>query len=145
MVETERNIVQQALERESAFIRRQLKDACIDIKCEMMSAVKAEVKKRLQKSYDKTLAMIVFVKQEIKDLKLELSVAATGVSYVNAFSARLIGVLPQFMIQWVSALVRRGITIITIAFSQVELVQENLHLMLNRKKVQKVCQERCQL
>ncbi len=99
MEETERDIVQQALERESAFIRRQLKDACIDIKCEMMSAVKAEVKKRLQKSHDKTLAMIVSVKQEIKDLKLELSVATPGVSYVNAFSARLIGVLPQFMIQ----------------------------------------------
>jgi hypothetical protein len=72
-------------------------------------------------------------------------VAATGVSYVNAFSAQLIGILPQFMIQWVNALVRRGITIITIAFSQVELVQENLHLMLNRKNVQNVCQERCQL
>jgi len=142
-VETERGIVQQALERESASIRRQLKDACIDIKCEMMSVVKAEVKKRLQKSHDKTLAMIVSVKQKIKDLKLELSVATPGVSYVNAFSARLIGVLPQFMIQWVSALVRRGI--ITIAFSQVELVQENLHLMFNRKKVQKVCQEHCQL
>jgi len=93
-------ILQQALERESASIRRQLKDACIDIKCEMMSVVKAEVKKRLQKSHNKTLAMIVSVKQEIKDLmKLELSVAATGVSYVNAFSARLIEVLPQFMIQ----------------------------------------------
>jgi hypothetical protein len=72
-------------------------------------------------------------------------VAAAGVSYMKTFSARLFGVLPQFMIQWVSALVRRGITIITIAFSQVELVQENLHLMLNRKKVQKVCQELCQL
>jgi len=97
-VETERGIVQQAFERESASIRRQLKDACINIKCEMMSAVKAQVKKHLQKSYDKTLAMTVSVKQEIKDLKLELSVAAAGVSYVNAFSARLIGVLPQFMI-----------------------------------------------
>jgi len=98
-VETECSIVQQALERESASIRRQLKDVCIDIKCEMISAVKAQVKKRLQKSHDKTLAMTVSVKQEIKDLKLELSVAAAGVSYVNAFSPRLIGVLPQFMIQ----------------------------------------------
>ncbi|KAH8962114.1 hypothetical protein BDL97_05G085800 [Sphagnum fallax] len=78
IVETERSILQQALERESGSIRRQLKDACIDIKCEMMSAVKAEVKKRLQKSQDKTLAMTVSVKQEIKDLKLELSVAAAG-------------------------------------------------------------------
>ncbi|CAK9876697.1 unnamed protein product [Sphagnum jensenii] len=78
IVETERGILQQALERESGSIRRQLKDACIDIKCEMMSAVKAEVKKRLQKSQDKTLAMTVSVKQEIKDLKLELSVAAAG-------------------------------------------------------------------
>jgi hypothetical protein len=86
MVETEHGIVQQALERESASIRRQLKDAYIDIKCEMMSAVKAEVKKRLQKSHDKTLAMTVSVKQKIKDLKLELSVATIGVSYVNAFS-----------------------------------------------------------
>jgi hypothetical protein len=99
IVETERGIVQQALERESASIRRQLKDACIDMKCEMMSAVKAEVKKRLQKSHDKTLAMTVSVKQEIKDLKLELSVAAAGVSYMKAFSARLFGLLPQFMIQ----------------------------------------------
>ncbi len=98
-METERGIVQQTLEKESASIRRQQKDACIDIKCEMMSAVKAQAKKHLQKSHNKTLAMIVSVKQEIKDLKLELSVAATGVSYVNAFSARLIGVLPQFMIQ----------------------------------------------
>jgi len=98
-VETERNIVQQALERESASICRQLKDACINIKCEMMSALKAQVKKHLQKSHDKTLAMTVFVKQEIKDLKLELSVATIGVNYVNAFSPRLIGVLPQFMIQ----------------------------------------------
>ncbi len=94
MVETEHGIVQQALERESASIRRQLKDAYIDIKCEMMSAVKAEVKKRLQKSHDKTLAMTVSVKQKIKDLKLELSVATIGVSYVNAFSVWLIGVLP---------------------------------------------------
>jgi isopropylmalate/homocitrate/citramalate synthase len=98
-VETERGIVQQALERDSASIRRQLKDAYINIKCEMMSAVKAQVKKRLQKSHDKTLAMTISMKQEIKDLKLELSVAATGVSYVNAFSAQLIGILPQFMIQ----------------------------------------------
>jgi hypothetical protein len=34
------------------------------------------------------------VKQKIKDLKLELSVATIGVSYVNAFSVWLIGVLP---------------------------------------------------
>ncbi len=66
-METERGIVQQALERESASIRRQLKDACIDIKCEMMNAVKAQVKKHLQKSHDKTLAMTDSVEQEIKD------------------------------------------------------------------------------
>jgi hypothetical protein len=61
-VETERDIVQQALEREGASIRRQLKDACIDIKCEMMSVVKAQVKKHLQKSHDKTMAMTVSMK-----------------------------------------------------------------------------------
>jgi hypothetical protein len=60
----------------------------------MMSTIKAQVKKRLRKSHDKTLAMTVSVKQEMKDLKFELSVATAGVSYVNAFSARLIGVLP---------------------------------------------------
>jgi hypothetical protein len=75
IVETERHILQQTLERESGSIRCQLKEACTNNRCEMISMVKAEVQKCLKNSQEKMLAMTHSIKQEVKDLKTELGVA----------------------------------------------------------------------
>ncbi|CAM6034206.1 unnamed protein product [Sphagnum compactum] len=78
IVETERHILQQTLERESGSIHCQLKEACTNNRCEMRSMVKAEVQKCLKNSQEKMLAMTHSIKQEVKDLKTELGVAEEG-------------------------------------------------------------------
>ncbi|CAM6025460.1 unnamed protein product [Sphagnum balticum] len=78
IVETERHILQQTLERESGSIHSQLKEACTNNRCEMISMVKAEVQKCLKNSQERMLAMTHSIKQEVKDLKTELGVAEEG-------------------------------------------------------------------
>ncbi|CAK9277147.1 unnamed protein product [Sphagnum jensenii] len=78
IVETERHILQQTLERESGSIHCQLKEACTNNRCEMISMVKAEVQKCLKNSQEKMLAMTHSIKEEVKDLKTELGVAEEG-------------------------------------------------------------------
>ncbi len=75
IVETERRLLRESLERESGCIRDQVMELCSKNKSEMISMLKVEVQKRLQTARDKVLLMTDALKQEMDRLKSQLSEA----------------------------------------------------------------------
>lgn len=80
IVEVERGLLRETLERESGSTRRQVMDVCANNKGEMMSMLKVEVQKRLQTARDKVLLMTDALKREMDGLKVELGEARVHVS-----------------------------------------------------------------
>ncbi|CAM6042630.1 unnamed protein product [Sphagnum compactum] len=78
IVETERRLLGESLERESGCIRDQVMELCSKNKSEMISMLKVEVQKRLQTARDKVLLMTDALKQEMDRLKSQLSEAQEG-------------------------------------------------------------------
>lgn len=78
IVDTERNYLQETLEKENESLQRQFLNICATNKNEIMNSVKVELQRRLQIAQDKVLLMTDALKQEVEGLKLEL-----GESHVN--------------------------------------------------------------
>jgi hypothetical protein len=75
IVETERRLLGESLERESGCIRDLVMELCSKNKSEMISMLKVEVQKRLQTARDKVLLMTDALKQEMDRLKSQLGEA----------------------------------------------------------------------
>lgn len=80
MVEIERGLLRETLERESASIRRQVMDVYASNKSEMLSMLKLEVQKRLQSAREKVLLMTDALKRDMDNLKAELGHARVSTS-----------------------------------------------------------------
>lgn len=75
MVELERGLLRETLERESASIRRQVLDAYANNKSEILSMLKVEIQKRLQNARDKVFVMTDALKRDMDNLKEDLGQA----------------------------------------------------------------------
>lgn len=75
MVELERGLLRETLERESASIRRQVLDAYANNKSEILSMLKVEIQKRLQNARDKVHVMTDALKRDMDNLKEDLGQA----------------------------------------------------------------------
>jgi hypothetical protein len=75
MVELERGLLRETLERESASIRRQVLDAYANNKSEILSMLKVEIQKRLQNARDKVYVMTDALKRDMDNLKEDLGQA----------------------------------------------------------------------
>ncbi|CAM6010878.1 unnamed protein product [Sphagnum balticum] len=80
IVESERGLLRETLERESASVRRQAMEVCANNGSEMMMSMlsKGDVQKRLQTERHKVLLMTDALKREMEGLRSELGEAREG-------------------------------------------------------------------
>ena len=72
IVETEREHLQETLERENVTIQRQFMTMCATNKREILNTMKGELNKRLQTAQNKVLLMTDVMKQEMDNLRCEI-------------------------------------------------------------------------
>lgn len=73
MVDIERGLVQQTLERESERVQREVKDLLASSKGEIVTALNLDVQKWLQGTHEGVFLMAESLKQDLNHLKDELS------------------------------------------------------------------------
>ncbi|CAK9231197.1 unnamed protein product [Sphagnum troendelagicum] len=88
IVESERGLLRETLERESASIRGQAMEVCANNGSEMMMNMlsKGDVQKRLQTERDKVLLMTDTLKREMEGLRSELGEAPVRNQSFNALT-----------------------------------------------------------
>jgi hypothetical protein len=92
IVESERGLLRETLERESASIRRQVMEVCANNGSEMMMSMlsKGDVQKRLQTERDKVLLMTDALKREMEALRSELGEARVRNQSFSALPSTLV-------------------------------------------------------
>lgn len=72
MVEMERGLLRQTLERESESVQRQVKDLLVSSKGDIVNILKLDVQKWLQSTHENVFLMTEALKQDLDTLKNEL-------------------------------------------------------------------------
>lgn len=73
MVDIERGLLKETLEKESTSIWRKVMDAYANNKCEMLNMLKLEIQKQLHSAREKVLLMTDALKCDLDTLRTELN------------------------------------------------------------------------
>lgn len=102
MVELERGLLRETLERESASIRRQVLDAYANNKSEILSMLKVEIQKRLQNARDNVFVMTDALKRDMDNLKEDLGQAQVSTLEFSIITLTSIMVAGHYLIFFTS-------------------------------------------